>query len=56
MPADVTLPNVKSNELPPPRALAIILASGLIDQPISVPWGDGLQLRLTTTSNGRTRP
>jgi hypothetical protein len=55
MPADVTLTEREVEVSFHRRAhLPIILASGLIDQPISVPWWNGLQLRLTTY-NGPTR-
>src|SRR6266478_656476 len=56
MPADVTLTDREVEVSFHRRAhLPIILASGLIDQPISVPWWNGLQLRLTTY-NGPNRP
>lgn len=55
MPADVTLTEGEVEVSFHRRAhLPIILASGLIDQPISVPWWNGLRLRLTTY-NGPTR-
>ena len=34
--------------------LPIILASGLLEQPVAVPWWDGLPLRLTTYSSGKS--
>src|SRR5438552_2407240 len=55
MPADVTLTEREVEVSFHRRAhLPIILASDLIDQPISVPWWNGLQLRLTTY-NGPTQ-
>jgi transposase len=56
MPANVTITETEVEVSFHRRAhLPIILASGLIDQPISVPWLNGLQLRLTTY-NGPARP
>jgi hypothetical protein len=56
MPANVTITEREIEVSFHRRAhLPIILASGLIDQPISVPWLNGLQLRLTTY-NGPARP
>lgn len=34
--------------------LAIVIASGLLNKPITVPWWGGRVLRLTTNSNTRT--
>ena len=49
MPADVTIMEHEVQVRFHRRAhLPIILASGLIDKPIPVPWWDGLQLRLMT--------
>src|SRR6267142_20527 len=56
MPADVTLTEREVEVSFHCRAhLPIILASGLIEQPISVPSWNGLKLRLTTY-NGPNRP
>ena len=56
MPADVTITEHEVQVRFHRRAhLPIILASGLIDKPLPVPWWNGLQLRLTTY-NGPTRP
>ena len=56
MPANVTITEREVEVSFHRRAhLPIILASGLTDQPISVPWLNGLQLRLTTY-NGSARP
>jgi hypothetical protein len=49
MPADVTLTEREIQVSFHRRAhLPIIMASGLLDQPIAVPWWNGLSLRLTT--------
>ena len=49
MPADVTITEQEIQVSFHRRAhLPIILASGLIDQPVPVPWWNGLPLRLTT--------
>jgi transposase len=54
MPADVTVTEREVQVSFHRRAhLPIILASGLIDQPLSIPWWNGLSLRLTTY-NGPT--
>ena len=56
MPADITITDREVQVSFHRRAhLPIILTSGLIDQPISVPWWNGLRLRLTTY-NGPTQP
>ena len=56
MPADVTVTEREVQVSFHRRAhLPIILASGLIDQPLSIPWWNGLSLRLTTY-NGPTNP
>jgi len=56
MPADVTVTEREVQVSFHRRAhLPIILASGLIDQPLSIPWWNGLSLRLTTY-NGPTSP
>ena len=56
MPADVTLTEREVEVSFHRRAhLPIILTSGLIDQPVAVPWWNGLKLRLTTYT-GSTRP
>ena len=56
MPADVTLTEREVEVRFHRRAhLPIILSSGLIDQPVAVPWWNGLRLRLTTY-NGPSRP
>jgi hypothetical protein len=39
-----------------PRAhLPIVLASGLLDKPVSVPWWNGLKLRLTAVAQTAPR-
>jgi transposase len=49
IPADVTLTESEVQVSFHRRShLPIILASGLVDQPVSVPWWNGLPLRLTT--------
>lgn len=49
MPADVTITDKEVRVSFPRRAhLPIIVASGLMEQPIRVPWWNGLALRLTT--------
>ena len=49
MPADVTVDEKEVTVSFHRRAhLPIVLASGLLDKPVSVPWWDGLPLRLTT--------
>ncbi|MEK7757884.1 MAG: hypothetical protein AAB385_11800, partial [Planctomycetota bacterium] len=49
MPADVTVTEREVQVSFHRRAhLPIILASGLIDTPVSVPWWEGKSLRLTT--------
>ena len=49
MPADVTITNTEVRVNFHRRAhLPIVLASGLMEQPIQVPWWDGRSLRLTT--------
>jgi hypothetical protein len=54
MPADVTITEREVAVSFHRRAhLPIILDSDLIDQPVSVPWWNGLRLRLTTF-NGPT--
>ena len=56
MPADVTITEREVQVSFHRRAhLPIVLSSGLIDQPLAVPWWNGLQLRLTT-HNGPARP
>ncbi len=48
LPADVTITATQVQVRFHRRAhLPIIVASGLMEQPISVPWWDGLSLRLT---------
>lgn len=49
MPADVTIgPNEVEVSFHRRAHLPIILASGLIDKPVPVPWWKDLPLRLTT--------
>jgi hypothetical protein len=49
MPADVTVDEKEVTVSFHRRAhLPIVLASGLLDKPVPVPWWDGLPLRLTT--------
>ena len=49
MPANVKITDTEVEVSFHRRAhLPIILASGLLEQPISVPWWNGLSLRLTT--------
>jgi len=56
MPADVTITGTEVQVSFHRRAhLPIILASGLMDKPINVPWWNGLSLRMTT-SRGRSGP
>jgi hypothetical protein len=55
MPADVTITDREVEVRFHRRAhLPIILDSGLIDQPVSVPWWNKLQLRLTTYNGPRS--
>jgi hypothetical protein len=54
MPADVTITDREVEVRFHRRAhLPIILDSGLIDQPVSVPWWNGMRLRLTTYNGPR---
>jgi len=54
MPADITITDRDVEVSFHRRAhLPIILDSGLIDQPVSVPWWNGLRLRLTTYNGPR---
>ena len=56
MPADVTFTDREVSVSFHRRAhLPIVLASGMIDQPVAVPWWHGLKLRLTTY-NGPSHP
>ena len=57
MPADVTLTEGEVEVSFHRRAhLPIILASGLLNQTVSVPWWNGLSLRLTTYEGPQNRP
>jgi hypothetical protein len=56
IPADVTITESEVQVSFHRRShLPILLASGLLDKPVSVPWWNGLKLRLTTY-NGPTNP
>lgn len=57
MPADVNV-TAKAIEVSFHRRahLPIILSSDLLDQPVRVPWWDGLPLRLTTYQGPQNRP
>ena len=49
MPADVTIDERQVEARFHRRShLPIVLASGLLDQPVPIPWWNGLPLRLTT--------
>jgi hypothetical protein len=57
MPADVTITGKKVHVSFHRRAhLAIILASNLINNPVKVPWWNGLPLRLTTYQGCENQP
>ena len=57
MPADVKITDTEVQVSFHRRAhLPIILASGLMEQPINVPWWNGLSLRLTTYHGPENRP
>lgn len=57
MPADVTVTEREVQVSFHRRAhLPIILASGLTDQPLSIPWWNGLSLRLTTYNGPANQP
>src|SRR5216684_3879870 len=56
VPADVTITDREVQVSFHRRShLPILLASGLLDKPVAVPWWNGLRLRLTTY-NGPTHP
>jgi len=56
MPADITIAAQHVEVSFHRRShLPIVLASGLLDRPVPIPWWNGLPLRLTTYF-GRTRP
>ena len=57
MPADIRITNTEVEVSFHRRAhLPIILASGLMEQPIAVPWWNGLSLRLTAYNGLENRP
>jgi hypothetical protein len=57
MPADIRISDAEVQVSFHRRAhLPIILASGLMGKPISVPWWNGLPLRLTTDHVPENRP
>ncbi len=57
MPADVTITEREVEVSFHRRAhLPIILASGLMEQPVQVPWWNGLPVRLTTYEGPQNRP
>ena len=57
MPADVNVTEKEVEVSFHRRAhLPIILSSNLLEQPVSVPWWDGLPLRLTTYLGPQNRP
>jgi hypothetical protein len=57
MPADVQITDREVQVSFHRRAhLPIILASGLMEQPVNVPWWNGLSLRLTTNHGPGNRP
>ncbi|MGA2632562.1 MAG: hypothetical protein ABSG54_20390 [Terriglobia bacterium] len=57
MPADIQITDTTVQVSFHRRAhLPIILASGLMEQPINVPWWNGLSLRLTTYHGPENRP
>jgi transposase len=57
MPADI---NIKEDQIEVSfhrrSHLPIILASGLVDQPVNVPWWNGMPLKLTTYQGPRNTP
>jgi hypothetical protein len=56
IPADVTITEREVQVSFHRRShLPILLASGLLDKPVAVPWWNGLKLRLTTY-NGPSHP
>ena len=56
MPADVTVTAKEVSVSFHRRAhLPIVLASGLMDKPVPVPWWNGASLRLTTYSGPENR-
>ena len=56
MPADVTVtPKEVCVSFHRRAHLPIVLASGLIDKPVPVPWWNGAKLRLTTYSGPENR-